>query len=401
MVRSHRIALNPNNKQATYFARACGTARFAYNWALAEWKRQYEGGEKPSQAALRRELNRRKREEFPWMLEVTKCAPQMAIIHLGDAFKRFFSGHAKYPQFKKKGHHDSFTITNDQFQVKGSRIRIPNLGWVRMRESLRFVGKIVSATVSRTAQRWFVSITVELPEKPMTVCKNQAAVGVDLGVETMATLSTGEKVEGAKPHRRLLNRLKRLSRSLSRKVKGSCNRQKAKRKLARIHARIANIRNDALHKLTTNLVNRFSTVVVEDLTIRGMSASARGTKENPGKNVKAKSGLNRSLLDQGFHEFRRQLTYKVEERSGVLIVADRWFASSKTCSSCGHRCDELPLSIRTWRCPTCADNHDRDVNAAKNLASLAVSSTVVACGEGRLWRSGQPERETTLSEAGR
>jgi putative transposase len=335
-------------------------------------------------------LNGIKREEFPWMLEVTKCAPQMAIIHLGDAFKRFFAGVAKYPQFKKKGQHDSFTITNDQFRVEGSRIRIPNLGWVRMRESLRFVGKIVSATISRTAHRWFVSITVETQDVPKTVGENQAAVGVDLGVETMATLSTGEKVEGTKPHKRLLRRLKRLSRSLSRQLKGSRNREKAKRKLARLHARIAQIRNDACHKLTTSLSNRFGTVVVEDLNTKGMTASAAGTKENPGKNVKAKSGLNRSILDQGFHEFRRQLTYKMEERGGVLIVADRWFASSKTCSSCGHKCDELPLSVREWDCPTCGTLHDRDVNAAKNLANLAVSSTVIACGEGRqgaLWET--------------
>jgi putative transposase len=401
MLRSHRIALDPNNTQATYFARACGTARFAYNWALGEWKQRYEGGEKPSEAGLRRELNARKREEFPWMLEVTKCAPQMAIIHLGDAFKRFFAGQAKYPQFKKKGQHDSFTITNDQFRVEGSRIRIPNLGWVRMREDLRFVGKIVSATISRTAHRWFVSITVETPETHATVCENQATVGVDLGVETMATLSTGEKVEGTKPHKRLLKRLKRLSRSLSRKVKGSRNREKAKRKIARLHARIAQIRSDAMHKLTTNLANQFGTVVVEDLNTKGMSASASGTIENPGKNVKAKSGLNRSILDQGFYEFRRQLDYKMEERGGVLVVADRWFASSKTCSSCGHKCDLLPLSVREWSCPACGALHDRDVNAAKNLANLAVSSTVIACGEGRLWRAGQPARETTLSEAGR
>ncbi len=154
MLIAHRIALDPNNVQATYFARAAGTARFAYNWALAEWQRQYETWKldnsrpKPSQAALRRQLNAIKREQFPWMLEVTKNAPQMAIIQLGEAFKNFFAGRAKYPQFRKKGEHDRFTLTNDQFSIDGCRIRIPNLGWVRMRESLRFTGKIMSATVS-------------------------------------------------------------------------------------------------------------------------------------------------------------------------------------------------------------------------------------------------------------
>jgi putative transposase len=162
---AHKIALRPNNVQATYFSRACGTARFAYNWALAEWQRQYAAWKadnslpKPSQAALRRQLNAIKREQFPWMLEVTKNAPQMAIIQLGEAFKHFFAGRARYPVYRKKGVHERFSLTNDQFSVEGSRIRIPNLGWVRMRESLRFTGKVMSATVSRQADSWFVSIT--------------------------------------------------------------------------------------------------------------------------------------------------------------------------------------------------------------------------------------------------
>ncbi len=153
MLMAHKIALSPNNTQATYFARASGTARFAYNWALAEWQCQYEAWKadnrlpKPSQAALRRQLNALKREQYPWMLEVTKNAPQMAIMQLGDAFKNFWAGRAKYPKFRKKGVHDRFSLSNDQFSVKGSRIRIPNLGWVRMRESLRFTGKIMSATL--------------------------------------------------------------------------------------------------------------------------------------------------------------------------------------------------------------------------------------------------------------
>jgi putative transposase len=170
MLIAHRIALDPNNQQATYFKKACGVARFAYNWALAEWKRQYEAWKadntlpKPTEAALRRQLNAIKREQFPWMLEVTKCAPQMAIIQLGQAFQNFFAGRARYPQFRKKGVHDRFTLTNDQFDIGGSRIRIPNLGWVRMREPLRFRGKLMSATISRVADRWFVSITMDTPD---------------------------------------------------------------------------------------------------------------------------------------------------------------------------------------------------------------------------------------------
>jgi len=371
MLMAHKIALDPNNAQATYFARASGVARFAYNWARAEWERQYQAQKdnpelpKPSQAALRRQLNGIKREKFPWMLEVTKNAPQMAIMQLGDAYKNFFAGRARYPQFRKKGVHDRFTLTNDQFDIDGSRIRIPNLGWVRMRESLRFTGKIMSATVSRVADRWFVSITVDTQEIPIQA-KNQGAVGVDLGVSALATLSTGEVVEGPKAHKALLNRLRRLSRSLSRKQKGSENRKKAKAKLARLHARISNIRNDALHHMTTDIARRFSIIGIEDLNVKGMVRNCH---------------LARSVSDMGFFEFRRQLTYKVAQRGGALVVADRWYPSSKTCSCCGHHMDAMPLSVRSWQCPACEVKHDRDINAAVNLRDMAVSSTASACGE--------------------
>ncbi|WP_249355545.1 transposase [Chloracidobacterium aggregatum] len=420
MIIAHRIALDPNNAQATYFARACGVARFAYNWALAEWQRQYEAAKadpalpKPSQAALRRQLNAIKCEQFPWMLEVTKCAPQMAIIQLGEAFRNFFAGRARYPQFRKKGVHDRFTLTNDQFSVDGSRLRIPNLGWVRMRESLRFTGKIMSATISRVADRWYVSITVDTHEiedrgvgnrrqgigngisvlpfpifyspifyllhqpqddSHLPQAENQGAVGVDVGVSALATLSTGETIPGPKPHTALLKRLRRLSKSLSRKCKGSQNRKRAKARLAKLHARIANIRQDALHKLTTSLTRRFHTIGIENLNVRGMMGNRH---------------LARSIADMGFYEFRRQLEYKAAMRGGVVVVADRFFASSRTCSVCGHKLDDLPLSVREWTCPDCGSIHDRDVNAARNLLAYglaalsgptASSAGCQACGE--------------------
>src|SRR4029078_7702826 len=186
----HRIELRINNKQATYFAKASGTARKAYNWALNEWQAQRQAGGKPSEAALRCQLNSIKRKEFPWMLEVTKNAPQMAIIQLGEAFKNFFAKRAKYPTFRLKWKDDRFTLSNDQFKVNDSRIRIPHLGWVRMRESLRFLGKIISATISRGADKWFVSITVDMPDKKIQAAnENQVAVGIDLGLSAFATLS--------------------------------------------------------------------------------------------------------------------------------------------------------------------------------------------------------------------
>lgn len=402
MLIAHKIRLDPNNVQATYFARASGTARFAYNWALAEWQHQYEAWKqdnrqpKPSQMALRRQLNALKREQFPWMLEVTKNAPQMAIIQLGDAFKNFWAGRANYPKFRKKGVHDRFSLSNDQFSVKGSRIRIPNLGWVRMRESLRFTGKIMSATVSHVADKWFVSITVDTEESPTRSAENQGVVGVDLGVLALATLSTGEKIVGPKPHKALLKRQKLLSHSLSRKHKAakvklglganapipkgvrlpvSENAKKARAKLSRLHARIANIRQDALHKLTSDLTRRFHTIGIENLNVRGMLKNRR---------------LARSIADMSFFEFRRQLEYKAGRRGGIVVVADRWFPSSKTCSVCGTIQEKMPLAVRQWTCPDCGAIHDRDVNAARNLLALGLAtlsgstaSSVVceACGE--------------------
>jgi putative transposase len=387
MLIAHTIALDPNNAQATYFKKACGVARFAYNWALAEWTRQYEAHQanpmlpRPSEAALRRQLNAIKREQFPWMLEVTKNATQMAIIQHGRAFQNFFAGRAKYPPFRKKGVHDRFTLTNDQFSVDGSRIRIPNLGWMRMRETLRFTGKRMLVTVSRVADRWHASIVVDTDDQSqLPKAENQGMAGVALGVSALATLSTGEAIPGSKAHTALLARLKRLSRSLSRKQKGSANRHKAKARLARLHARIGHIRQDALHKHTTDLTCRFHTIGIEDLKVCDMVKSRH---------------LARSVADRGFFEFRRQLEYTAVSRGGVVVVAaDRFFASSKTCAACGRRLDELPLSVREWTYPECGTIHERDVNAAINLKKVAESSvggcqpfqrpadcSVTACGE--------------------
>ena len=371
---AHRIRLNPTNAQETYLARAAGTARFAYNWALSEWRKQYEACKtdptlsKPCEAALRRLLNSIKHEQFPWMMAVTKNAPQMAIMQLGRAFENFFAGRAHYPRFRRKGQDDRFTLTNDQFRVEGRRIRIPKLGWVRLRETLRFVGRIVSAAVARTADNWYVSITVDAPDSSLSPADNQGTVGVDLGIKALATLSTGETFQGPKVLRGLLIRLRRRSRALSRKVKGSRNRAKAKLKLAKLHARIANIRRDSLHKLSTSITRRFHTIGIEDLNIKGMLGNRH---------------LARAVADMGFRELRRQLEYKAAWRGGHVMLVDRWFPSSKLCSGCGYRLGALDLVVRHWTCPGCGASHDRDVNAATNLRNVAVSSIASACeGEG-------------------
>lgn len=359
MIRSHRIALDPNNAQATYFRRACGVARFAYNWALSEWEKEYEAGGKPSWTALARRLNAIKRTEFPWMMEVTSYAQNCAVINLGGAYEKFFKKRSRHPKFKKKGVNDRFEIHPKDSPIRGRKVRIPVLGWVRMRQEVRFQGKIKSCVVSQQGGRWFLSVAVDTQDQP-AASENQAAVGVDLGISALATLSNGEKIPGPKPHRALSLRLRRLNKSYARKVKGSRNRDKARRKLSRLHARIGNIRKDALHKLTHRLTRDFGVIGIENLNVAGM--------------VRNRS-LARSVSDMGFFEFKRQLTYKAKWRGVRVMEVGRFFPSSKICSACGLVIESLPLSVRSWICP-CGAEHDRDVNAAINIlaAGLAVSA---------------------------
>lgn len=374
MIRVHKIRLYPNDRQATLLVKSCGMARFAYNWALAEWKRQHEAGKKPNEAKLRKRLNAMKRERFPWMSEVSKNAPQQAIKNLGTAFSNAFSRLKRgekpgFPRFKRKGVRDRFRADNGPSQaaphavkVDGQRVRLSVIGWVRMAEPVRFDGAIRSAMVSKEADRWQVALAIETAEvlQPGTV---RGAVGVDLGIKAFATLSNGEVHEGPKAYWQLLKRIRRLSRSFSRK-KGSANRAKAKTKLARLHLRIAHARKDALHKLTTRLATDFSVIGIEGLNVKGMVKNRR---------------LARSVSDAGFFEFRRQLDYKAAMTGAKVILADRWFPSSKTCSQCS-TIHDMPLSKRSLSCE-CGNGMDRDLNAAINLRDYAVSSTVAACGE--------------------
>jgi putative transposase len=383
MILSHRIRLVPTCEQEAYFHRACGVARFAYNWALAQWTQEYAAGGKPSETALRKRLNAIKSEQFPWMREVTKNAPQQAIKNLGKAFSNFFDDLVKYrrgeiawkrirvPKFKKKGQNDRFRADNgpdkthpDAVHVCGKCVKLPVIGWVRMREEVRFAGRILSITISRQADAWYASFSIEVEYEP-EVRTDASVVGVDLGVTALATLSDGTpKTPAPKPLRRYLNKLKRLARGYSRTQRGSNNRAKAKTKLARLHRRIADIRADVLHKLTTKLT-RYKTVVIEDLNVAGMLANRH---------------LSRAIADVGLFEFRRQLDYKAAMAGSTVVVADRWFPSSKQCSVCGVKNETLTLSERFWTCLSCGTCHDRDINAARNLARYAESSPAAAHG---------------------
>jgi putative transposase len=390
MLIAHRIALDPTDKQRTYFARASGVARFAYNWALGEWQRQFLARKDdpslpaPTDASLRRQLNGIKREQFPWMFDVTKCAAQEAIIDLGGAFRAFFEKRGKYPRFKKRGQHDSFCAANEAgtFRVDGKKIKLPVIGWVRMREAVRFTGKFKRVTVSREADRWFISVMVETNDiKPVE--QPCAAVGIDLGIATLATLSTGEAIPGPKAHTAMLKRLRRSNRALSRKQRGSRNAAKARKRLARLHARIANIRRDATNKATTMLAKTYRRIGIEDLNVRGMARNRH---------------LARSIMDGGFFEFRRQLEYKARFYGATLVVADRWFPSSKTCSCCGSVKTELALSQRTFKCDDCGYEAGRDLNAARNLENMAASFAVSACGEERSGAARKPRVKRASSK---
>lgn len=385
MLLVHKIEMAPNNEQATYFAKACGVARFSYNWALARWQSEYEAGRRTSEVNLRQDLNVIKAARFPWMLEVTKVAPQQAIKNLGVAFKRFFNGQGKYPRFKKKGIHDSFRADNgpaskgmNAVLIVGKNLKLPKIGWIRMRESLRFSGPVRSVTVSRHANRWFASITVDTEQLPHER-NNHGSIGIDLGVKELATLSDGTVVAGPKAHRTLLRQLSRRSRQFSGKKKGSSNARKAQMKLARLHRRIINIRTDALHKLTTMLVLNYHLIGIEDLNVKGMVKN---------------HNLARSILDQSFGEFRRQLEYKADWYGAKVVKANRFFPSTKRCHACG-TIHDMPLSKRVLACE-CGNVIDRDLNAAINLEHVAISSTETknACGAEGSGDVATPYRET-------
>lgn len=361
-VLAHKIRLDPTAKQEAAFVRACGVARFAWNWALQQWGEVYRAGGKPSGYSLKREWNAVKREQFPWVYESPKNANEQAFSDLQAAFEKFFRGEARYPRFKKRGVHDGFYLSNDKFRFDGKRARLPVIGWVPMREALRFDGKVLSARVVREADQWHLAVQVELAEPPPP-STSEGIVGVDLGITHLATLSTGEQVPNPKALANNLKQVQRLSRHVSRKQKGSKNREKAKRRLARVHLRVKNLRSDALHKLTSRLVRENQVVVAERLHVKGMVRNRC---------------LSRAISDAGWGEFRRQLQYKGELYGVEIILADRFYPSSKACSDCGAVKDVLALSERTYRCAECGLSLDRDANAARNL--LALGLRVTACG---------------------
>jgi putative transposase len=375
-----KTQLLANNKQASHLTRACGVSRFAWNWGLAKWNEYHKEfteekrDKNPSGLALKKELNAVKRDEFPWMYDVTKYASAQPFIFLNRAWSDFFKKKkvngkpVGRPRFKKKGKCvDSFYVGGDQVKTQGRLVKVPNLGWLKMAESIKYGGHINSMTISRSADKWYVSFSIDV-EVSMLPGENQACCGVDLGINKLATLSSGSirYWETPKPLQQSLRKLARYQRRLMKKVKKSNGYKRLQMKIARLHKRVADIRRNTLHQLTTYLVKNFGEITIEDLAVKNMLANGK---------------LARHIADVGFYEARRQLEYKSEWFWVTLTIANRWFPSSKLCSDCGAKNSGLTLSQRTYQC-TCGNNKCRDFNASINLENYtARSAGIYAAGD--------------------
>ncbi|MFF4255263.1 RNA-guided endonuclease InsQ/TnpB family protein [Streptomyces sp. NPDC001663] len=376
--RAFKYRFHPTEVQAAELSRTFGCVRKVYNMALAArteaWARQERVNYNQTSALL---TAWKKTGELAYLGEVSSVPLQQALRHLQAAFANFFAKRAKYPRFKaKKKSRASAEYTSSAFRFRDGRLTLAkmadplNIVWSR---PLPEGASPSTVTVSRdSAGRWFVSLLCEDPRvKPLTAA--DTAVGIDVGLDHLLTLSTGEKIANPRHERRDRARLAKAQRELSRKAKGEgANRRKARQKVAKIHARIADRRRDVLHQLTTRLVRENQTLVIEDLTVRTM--------------VKNRS-LARAISDAAWSQFRSMLEYKADWYGREVVAVDRFFPSSKLCSHCGTLQLEMPLRVRTWTCVSCGTAHDRDVNAAKNL--LAAGLAVSVCGAGV-----RPQRRT-------
>jgi putative transposase len=404
ILRAYKTELDLNHVQRTACLRHAGAARWAYNWGLARKMEAYRNGEKvPTAIDLHRELNMLKKGELFWMYDVSKCAPQEALRNLDQAYAHFFrrviakkTGKkiaAGFPKFKSKKHGlGGFRLTG-AIHIFEHAIQLPRLGRLRLKERgyLPVEGiHILNATVSERAGRWFVSIQVErqIPDPKATY---QPVVGVDLGILALATISDGTRIENPRVLKHSLQKIKRLQRVASRRKKGSANREKAVRQLTRAHLRVANVRKNALHQITSRLATLApaasaggtkSAVVLEDLNVSGMVKNHH---------------LAQAIADVGFYEFRRQMVYKGQWYGCQVILADPFYPSSKRCSQCGHIKVGMDLSERVYICDHCGLMIDRDLNATINLEQLATGSSPerYACGE-----SVSPGYQAVLVEAG-
>ena len=377
-----KFELMPSGSKQRDMRRFAGSCRFVFNKALAMQKENHEAGNKfIGYVAMAKHLTEwRNGTETPWLKDAPVHPLQYALKNLERAYTNFFAKRTGFPRFKKKGQHDRFRYP-DPKQIKldqaNSRLFLPKLGWIRYRNSRKVLGEVRNVTVSQSGGTWFVSIQtkreIEQPVHPAT-----SMVGIDMGITRFATLSDGSHIEPLNSFRTHQQALAKAQRAMSRKTKFSQNWGKAKAKVSQLHARIANARRDFLHKTTTTISNNHAMVCLEDLQVRNMSTSAAGSSESPGRHVKAKSGLNTSILDQGWFEFRWQLEYKQAWLGGdVLAIPPR--NTSRMCPACGHVSAENRQTQAQFACVKCGYQNHADLVGAINV--LERGHRLLACGE--------------------
>lgn len=370
--------------------RFAGACRFVFNRALALQNENHEAGNKyiPYGKMASWLVEWKNATETQWLKDAQSQPLQQSLKDLERAYKNFFRKRAAFPRFKKRGQNDVFRYPEGvKLDQENSRIFLPKLGWMRYRNSRQVTGVVKNVTVSQSCGKWYISIQTE-SEVSTPVHPSASMVGLDAGVAKLATLSDGTVFEPVNSFQKNQKTLARLQRQLSRKVKFSNNWQKQKRKIQRLHSCIANIRRDYLHKVTTTVSKNHAMIVIEDLKVSNMSKSAAGTVSQPGRNVRAKSGLNRSILDQGWYEMRRQLEYKQLWRGGQVLAVPPAYTSQR-CACCGHTAKENRLSQSKFRCQVCGYTANADVNGARNI--LAAGHAVLACGE--MVQSGRPLKQ--------
>jgi putative transposase len=391
-LQAYKYELQPNGEQQRNMRRFAGSCRFVFNQALAMQKALYEQGEKKlGYAGLCKSLTVwRNSDETSWLADAPVHPLQQTLKDLERAYTNFFAKRADFPRFKKKGMGDSFRYPDaKQFKIDAgnSRVFLPKLGWIRYRNSRELLGTPKNITVSSNGGKWFVSMQTER-EVAEPVHPSASIIGIDVGITRFATLSVGSFIEPLNTFRKHEQRLARYQRAMSRKTKFSNNWKKAKAKVQKLHTRIANVRRDFLHKTSTTISQNHAIVCIEDLQVRNMSKSAAGSSEAPGRNVKSKSGLNKSILDQGWFEFRRQLEYKQAWQGGeVLAVPPR--NTSRTCPCCGHMSAENRQTQAKFACVDCGYEANADLVGAINV--LAAGHAVLACGGMAL--SGRPAKQ--------
>jgi putative transposase len=381
-LQAFKYELRPNGEQKRHMGRFAGSCRFVYNKALALQRSHYEaGGTFIGYAAMAKLLTEwRHSAQTPWLKDAPVHPLQHALKDLERAYQNFFAQRARFPRFKCKGRSESFRYPDaKQFEVDqvNSRIKLPKLGWIRYRNSREVLGIPRNITLRASGGKWYASIqTVREVEPP--VPSAAGAVGIDMGIARFATLSDGSFLAPLNSFKKHEAQLRRSQRTLSRKTPFSQNWRKAKGRVQRIHTRIGNCRRDFLHKATTLISKNHAMVCIEDLRVRNMSRSAKGNAQRPGKNVRAKSGLNKSILDQGWFEFRRQLHYKLDW-NGAILVAVPPHNTSRTCPDCDRITAENRPTQAHFKCVGCGYENDADVVGAINV--LARGYRVAACGE--------------------